>query len=32
MAASTITHIGIVVVIIEASPGDVRPTPNMKQP
>ncbi len=31
-AASTIAHSGMLVVIIEASPGDVMLTPNMKLP
>ena len=31
-AASTIAHNGMLVVIIEASPGDVRLTPKIKLP
>ena len=30
--ASTITHIGMVVVITDASPGEVSPTPKRKHP
>lgn len=30
--ASSITHIGIVVVTIDASPGEVSPTPKIKHP